>query len=258
MKASFELLNDFFSNANATVIKAANYFDVNEKTIRRWLIYYGIKTRPISETASLRQSVSKQLTQKGIEVLNGELLGDGCLISRSVFSARYTHTNKHKEYLLWLKNILENEGVVFSESAVCGMDKGKYFNYGLRSRSQFELKPLFDRFYPKEKIVPHDLELTPTSCLHWYLGDGSKPKNWKGVILLPLSFHVKSVLFLADQLKNFNPRVQKQYKGLGEDYGYQIVVNEDFLDYIGGCPAAIQSVYGYKFKKYIKPTKNND
>ena len=249
MKPTPELLKQTFDAPEMTVIKASKLFAVNEKTIRRWLKAYGLKTRPMSETASLRQSASSNISVRGEEILIGELLGDGSLSCRSPVSARYSHTSKHRKYLSWLKEKMSKEGIVFGQTSICTANKDKYTGYALRSRSQIELKPFYDLFYPnRKKIVPSSLRLTPRICLHWYLGDGHKPKNRKHLLLFPLSFHISSVKSLADQLLEFNPVIRKQYKAIGEDYGYAIALSLSFIDYIGGCPEGLSSIYGYKFK----------
>jgi transposase len=251
MKPPKESLFNLFEIPGTTVVKAAKHFNVNEKTIRRWLKSYELKTRPMSETASIRQAVSSSISSKGIQVLHGELLGDGCLVSRSFRSARYTHTSKHEDYVRWLSEKLKKEGVEFSKNPVCKVLKGEYTGYVLRSKTQVELKDIHSLFYATgNKIIPKSLNLSPESCLHWYIGDGHNPKKYKRVILYPLCFHIESIeKYLLPQLSCFGARTRHEVKKMGKTFGYSIVLDYSFLDYIGKCPEEIEHCYGYKFKK---------
>lgn len=257
MKPTSEVLEKAFDIPGTTIKDVSKVFNVNEKTIRRWLKSYNLSCRPISENASLRQAVSSEIDDEGLEILYGELLGDGCITTRYVLSARYTHTSKHEKYLMWLRYKLSNSGIVFSEKSIFDAtnlkpnENGKiYKHYILASKTQFQLKRVRDLFYPNGiKIVPNGLKLTPKMCLHWYLGDVHKPKRAKRVYLYPYYFHIKSVEYLKLQLEYHKPKIHYLAKIMGnnENYGHGISLDYSFLEYIGGCPEEIRDVYGYKF-----------
>lgn len=53
------------------------------------------------------------------------------------------------------------------------MSSRDFYSYRV---SSVLFKSFYDRWYPHGSIkvsVPEDLELNPTVCLHWYMGDGS-------------------------------------------------------------------------------------
>ena len=74
----------------------------------------------------------------------------------------------------------------------------------IKSSAAFEIRttvsPTFnklrDLWYPNNvKIVPRTLQLTPTTALHWYLGDGSLD-NHQGLIFCTDSFDASDIDFL--------------------------------------------------------------
>lgn len=113
----------------------------------------------------------------------------------------------------------------------------------------------YRRWYTKgthKTEVPKDLVLSPTACLHWYLGDGSldsSPRRHMYEITLHTEcFDFDSVEYLQYQLSKaadikVNFRKSKQRRALrihGDDA-------RQFLNYIGKCP--IQSMQ-YKWRDW--------
>ena len=197
---------------------------------------YGIVARSRTETASLRQANNAEISSKTKEIVEGELLGDGNLHSRSVFSARYRHSSKYKEYLEWLRSQLGLECNSISKAK-------NDIAYYMATATYLDLYPLYKKWYVDgKKIIPFNLILTPTICLHWYLGDGSFDR---AICRLATYNFSKSELEMTifPQLAKFNPRFHKNGKYR------RLALHPSFLDYIGNCPSAIKGLYGYKWPK---------
>ena len=63
-----------------------------------WLKKYNISRRSDAESVHLRRANHCKLSKKAINWINGELLGDGCLLSRSPYSAKFLYSSKYLEY----------------------------------------------------------------------------------------------------------------------------------------------------------------
>lgn len=248
-----EWLEEHFSKPGATVKTAADELGCNEKTVRRWMAKYDIKTRPMSENAWLRQAAHEKVSDLGKEIIEGELLGDGCLSSRSNYSAFYQHTSSKRDYLEWLRDTLIKEGLRFTKRiAKSQTPLGE--TYHLKSRSFTDLKALHRRWYADGvKIVPADIVLTPAMALHWFLGDGSTHKVAKDThnSILELDTHgftSADLDILCEQLSGFNAYYRNGNVGDDPDKGRAIFIPAPdaprFLEWIGDCPV---EVYTYKW-----------
>lgn len=233
-----KLLEDAFDTKGITVNDVAEKFNCNEKTIRRNLIKYGLKTRNISEIASLRQLIKDDISDDTTEIINGELLGDGNLSSRCNFSARYQHSSSKKEYIDWLSNKLKlkHSDIIKQSNNI----------YHFSTKSYLKLKSIYDYWYiDNKKKIPYMLKLTPVMALHWYIGDGCKSS--KTIVTIgTYGFHIDDLNKLMNQLSKFNPRLYYQCKNMPSGYGYRLAMNINFLNWIGNCPKEIENIYGYK------------
>lgn len=245
-----------FAVPGATVDSVSKAAGCNEKTVRRWMAKYGISTRSMSENASLRQTCQDDIPASTLEVIEGELLGDGNLNSTKrpktgeYVSASYMHNTSKRPYLEWLAGEL------------VGLDAKLYgpynqstggISWGLRTRRYAALLPLYQRWYDptrparERKVVPADLRITARMALHWYLGDGTlavdrRSAGTKPIIRLSTDgFTVPEIERLAAQLSHCRPRLGR----FGERY--RIVLDSaPFLGWIGPCP--VPDIYGYKWK----------
>ena len=221
---------------------------VHNKTIWRWLKELGISIRNNSEAKSLSKTNHCNPSQEAIEWINGELLGDGCLQSRSPYSASFTYTSKYLEYINYISNTLKSFGIEQSGKIAKYHDKryNVYF-YCYCSRSYAELLPIRKQWYPKGiKIIPKDIELTFLICRQWYLGDGNLHHEKKGRpcnILNTCGFSVSGVNWLVKQL------IKLGFKATRRPGCNTIRISaystKVFLDYIGNSPV---KCYNYKFE----------
>ncbi|WP_413808141.1 hypothetical protein [Streptomyces sp. OE57] len=225
----------------------------DEKTVRRWKDRYGVASRPVSETAALRQARTDELPARTLEVIEGELLGDGSLVSRvrgtTRYAAQYLHHARDRAYLEWL--VTQLPGLEHTIFGPYKPETGTAFV--LQTRTYAGLLPLFERWYDparpahRRKRVPLDLRVTPLMALHWYLGDGHlavdrRSPGTKPVIRLSTDgFALEEVERLAAQLQHCRARVGRFGKG------HRIVLDSaPFLEWIGHCP--VPDVYGYKWR----------
>lgn len=253
-----------FSVPQTSIEDVANLAGCHKSTIVRWLRFYGLKARSASELHSKRQAQSNLLNPLIYEIIDGELLGDGSLQSCSIYSARYTHGSKYKDYLIWLFERLDFYGLSYSKKINTRNNKG-VISYQTQTLSHVELASLKTKWYPfGRKVVPDNLVLTPTKCLHWYLGDGWLDE--KRVVLCTYGFTLNNIQMLLTQLNSLgdfnitlrNPRrTHNPQKSRG--CGYSLSLNSSFLDFIGNCPKEIEQIYGYKWnvsrRVYVSKSK---
>lgn len=140
------------------------------------------------------------------EIITGSLLSDGCVTKpKRCVNYHWSQTCIYLEYIEYLKeelSFITNVTHVKPKTSV--YPNGKIYTnkecWHLRTRTCNEFSDLRKIWYPSGiKTVPHDLEITPTVLLHWYLGDGYiHPTN--GIFLCTDTFDAKDVLRLAKKM----------------------------------------------------------
>jgi hypothetical protein len=127
------------------------------------------------------------LSAYDISVLNGELLGDGCLtIQKNGNTPHFQHTSIHKEYSEYLCRNLSflqdsTVQVIPAKSYIRKDDRIRNHkeSYHICSKSDLCLRYFRDIWYPDgKKIVPKNLFISRSTLLHWWLGDGSIHKRF--------------------------------------------------------------------------------
>jgi len=212
-----------------------------------WLHKLNIPIRSGSESTHLRRANHCNLSQEAIEWLNGELLGDGCLLSQSIYSAEFKYGSKYLEYAQYVSDTLKFFGVKQSGKIrkCCNKKLGNY-SYHYQSCSYVELLSIRKKWYPEgKKIVPKDIKLTSLTCRQWVIGDGSLMKSKAGspyIKLATCGFIISDVKWLIKQLKNLNFKVTRWPSC--NTISISIYSTKDFLDYIGKSPV---ECYSYKF-----------
>jgi hypothetical protein len=195
------------------------------------------------------------MDQKTLEIINGTLLGDGCIFVDRGKYFRYKITAKDENLLLWISKQLklENHYICFDKN---NDTKALVFS----SRPFFKF--LRQKWYIQEngktrKIVPKDLELTPTTLLFWYLGDGSlirrkkKDSRVPPIVLATCCFSKEDVDFLIKKLAeldlNFYPVRYKSGFNRGEYCGYCL-----FSTTQDGTPFKFFKLIGFQPPEEIK------
>lgn len=186
------------------------------------------------------------LTPYQKQVIIGCLMGDGSFqVPRSV---QITMTNI--DYLEWLSDEL---GVIACD--VCDhttasgqaekshslerlSDDPTHYSdvYVVRTRSIDEIEELYEKWQTDDgKIIPSDLDLTPTSVGHWYVGDGCL--DYSGKVKDQSNARIKAE-FMQGKLN----RIQSMFNDIGfnptitEQGSIQIPTEETdgFLEWIDG------------------------
>ncbi len=219
-------------------------------TIWKWLHRFDIPTRTRSEATFLAKRNYLTISRELLDLLEGELLGDGCVVMTGSRSAVYAHTSKYEEYLIWLSKTFAGLGLEqVGKIGKHWSEEYETFGYKYASKSYPELVSLRHRFYlDRKKIVPQDLILTPIMARQWYIGDGSLHNNARGrpeMIFYTCDFDKPSIDYLLEELRNKGFRVSHQLAS--NSIGISTYSTKDFLSWIGPCPAEIQDIYGYKW-----------
>jgi len=159
--------------------------------------------------------ITRKNLEKILEIINGCLLGDGCIKEDRYKDRRYFAfklTAKDRNLLEWVASKLKSLGVDNVWITKEKRNNVYNLNFYLNKYSIPELLNLRDKWYQKEngktiKVVPKDLKLTPTTLFFWYLGDGSliRRRNDKTrvphIVLATNSFRKEDVEFLKEKLK---------------------------------------------------------
>ena len=265
------LYNEYITNRK-TQQNIANECNVNKSCICKWLKRHNIKSPYIKHI---------KLSQKLIEFLNGEMLGDGGLYSVNNVSANFQYGTKHKEYLEWLLKLLsiyglEDTGGIHSYNKQNKKNKRISTTYTYQTRRYRELKKLHNMWYLQhhsfcpscdivfnddeliskycpicnkhllyKKIVPMNIKLTPVTLRQWYIGDGNLHKYGNYIRLFTKAFPKSGVELLVRELNKLNFKCKRNKNNI-------IVLSakstRSFLNYIGNCPKEITNIYGYKWK----------
>jgi len=233
-----------------SIFLIAKEIGVNEKTIGKWLQKLSIPIRPYTEAIHLARNNHCNLSQEAREWINGELLGDGSLISRSPYSARVSYSSKYPEYCQYVLKTLVSFGIEQSGKITERYHKeNDYYSYRYQSRDYVELLSIRNRWYPEgKKIVPKDIKLTPLTLRQHYIGDGclihhrkEKPKERPYIHLCTYGFLISDVEWLVNELNKLG------FKATRRNFDNVIRIStfstQDFLNYIGECP-----VECYKYK----------
>ena len=244
-----EWLKNKYSKEKLSTIKIAKICNVHSITICRWLNRFDIPIRSRGEATHLASGNHCNLSEKAIEWINGELLGDGYMQSYSSKSARIGYSSKYLEYCKYVSNTLKLFGIEqIGNINECYHKKMNCYTYRYTSRSYAELLPVFKQWYPKgKKIVPKDIKLTPLTIRQWYIGDGFLKNRMRKhgrphIVLYTDGFLISDVKWLVGRLIKLK---FKATRWLSRNViCLSVNSTKDFFDYIGNCPI---SCYQYKF-----------
>lgn len=175
--------------------------------------------------------------------LEGELLGDGCLLlgrryKNACFQIQSAYHGQVRAAVDDISQIVKFGTGPHKFSRVNSFTGKFHSMWQLRSRRSRFLTKLYSRWYTDgKKSVPSDFRLTKESALHWYIGDGSLHKTYGFIILCTDNFDNDSIFHLLMELKRtgFDATLAKSSKGYP-----RIRLNREnasrFLSWIGPCP----------------------
>jgi hypothetical protein len=190
------------------------------------------------------------LTPHQREVLDGEMLGDGCLFRR-----RET-ANAHAAWTLRSHQHVTLLAEEFAEYEPRVRNIGDTKRQALRTLTNPALTEQRMRWYPDgRKRLPADLTLSPIVCLHWFIGDGAN--RGRGSI----RFHTESfteleverlVRMLGDLGFPCAMFRRSSNHGRGNRLPYISMRTQPslaFLDYIGPCTI---TDYAHRWKRGVR------
>jgi hypothetical protein len=166
-----------------------------------------------------------------MEHITGSMLGDGSIeMSKLAKEARLhiLRQSKDIDYLKWqcevFDNIISNVGIV-SSSFFDRRTEKSYLRSYFRSRNCPAITKIWNKWYVnKIKIVPIDLEFTPTILLIWFLDDGSflyeinKNSTSCRIDLATMGFSETENLLLAQKLSSYIKGEVKVLSSKGKFY----------------------------------------
>jgi hypothetical protein len=200
---------------------------------------------------SIMSKTYEPLSLKVLEVIDGEMLGDGSL-AMSEKNARFTYGTINREWTDYLREALSEieMSIVRTQPETRTVDEdGKVSHrqekYVWETLVHTGLTEQRKRWYPDgKKIVPRDLVLTPTVLLHWYIGDGSVkkpgPKSEKQEIFLHSNcFNDNDIDFLIEKLAGLGIEARANRTSPTKSGQKLRIVNSSiprFFNVIGQCP----------------------
>ncbi len=242
-----EIISDTERIPNGTGYRAKIKCDCGKiKYIRTSHLY----TRKSCGCLGRRVQRISNLTNTEKQIVNGLLLSDATLSGN--ISKHLSITNKSREYLRFLRknvSIFKNRKIRKVQHRI---NEKKYYSYMLDSLGYKDFINLHKLWYPKKnKKVPKNIKLTPSTCLHWYLGDGNN-SNLNNIIRLHTEgFSKTDILLLIQKLKNNGIYSYFYKRMITKTFGYGafLVLSRrpmiKFLKYIGECPV---KYFNYKWK----------
>ena len=200
-----------------------------------------------------------ELSKLQIEVINGAMLGDGCLYKhKNGINAQFIYGSKSKQHTEFVcdyfKDYWSGEGLKYCSYLDKRTNK-EYSRYVVKTYTNPTFTTIYKHWYDTQgvKHLPDDLVLTPLTCLIWYIGDGGVCQSNRSEYI-KLSTHCfnkdEQEKVLLPQLQQFEASLMR-----ATDEQYYIYIphrkEKDFLKYIGECPF---TDYQYKWK--VKEYKN--
>lgn len=239
-------LEEQYTKEKLTAKQIATKVSRSKTTIFRWLHRLGIETWDVADYERRVRHID--LSERLRELLEGELLGDG-YIGINNKSGYYMHSSKYPEYLQWLFGLLEQEGLLWNGKIRYKRSKNGN-SYSASTYSYRELMDMREKWYVgSKKIIPRDLEFTPTIIRHWYIGDGNLRKvttcRMGQIQIATNGFLREDVKFLRSKLSMLGIPVNIS-KQNAINFGRVWAVKK-FFNYIGDCPEGIRNIYGYKW-----------
>jgi hypothetical protein len=155
----------------------------------------------------------EQLTDIQKQILNGHLLGDGCLTKPKICSGsnaffQINRTIRDHIYLMWsvyhFQNFIYENGVSTKKCFKPKYNKEYYFS-SLATKNDQIFTEYYHQWYPNnKKIIPSDLILTPLTIAVWFADDGyARYSNGSsGLMFATQGFSSSEVDFLSQQLQN--------------------------------------------------------
>lgn len=229
-----EELIKLYVDEDKTTYEIAEIYGCHRKYISSRLKKIGISIKRHKRKYSFFYNQS--LTNRQKDILEGSLLGDGCIAlhHRGKNSCRYieTHGRKQLEYLKWKMKEFDNFIVQDEPYETYHEDTfGKEYLYKFWTFLHEEFNYYRDKWYPNGyKIIPKDIQLNSLKMAIWFFDDGNLSLNKS--TLFTLGFDDNSVNIAKKALSrdlNLKSKIQEskwKYKGKLKK-GNNIVFNKE-------------------------------
>lgn len=229
--------------------ETAKHFGIAYSTVSKYARKWSIPRRSFKY-----KEITDVLTGRQLEILNGSMLGDGCLEKTETQSSNSRFVEKHGieqiEYLEWKCKELKP----FSSNLSKGQEikKGKLHKFcqfkTYRHPYFTELESLW--YQDRIKRVPDDIYLTPLTLAVWFLDDGYNCCN-KNITIYTNGFCLEEVKKLVSKLqaigiKNCHERQSQVSRGCKPEIYIGKSSLVDFLDIIK--PYVAIDCMRYKFE----------
>lgn len=238
------IISEYKSGISANKISIK--YNKNIGSIMYLLRKNNIHIRSISESVNLHYSNNtnrdKIIFNSNFEqFIIGLMCGDGSLrLTKKSLYPHYNHTDKHKTYLIYLKKIFQDYGIV------CGnITKNKSNNtYRFQTETLKSYLEVYNKFYinsTRKKV--ENINITPIILYNWYIGDGNIKKNKD-------SKNISTEITCKYYCKNIESQFKTifgsdcKYHFTSQKYYFPVKYRNMFLDYIGNCK---DDDYQYKF-----------
>lgn len=207
--------------------------------ISPWSVRYRLGRQGIAmvERRGLVQN-KEVLDDRQMQVLDGELLGDGSIQFQEGKEnvARLRWTMKSRGHVDLLMDEFSELGPSISPRSESEQRSG----WHVWTDGNLDVTTQRLRWYPEgKKKVPRDLRMTPLVAFHWYIGDGSLDRHG-AITLCSEGFSKDDNLFLASLLQGagIDAGVRDHDKGSGTRIALGVEASRAFLKYIGHCRVA--------------------
>lgn len=149
------------------------------------------------------------------ELINGTLLGDATVRVDKNKYYYYSLNAKDKNFLKWFGKLFLKFNIPTYIVLNNAISKVFALGFYINARQDSNLSALRNKWYTKQngktqKSIPKDLELTPMTLLHWYLGDGCLVRRKEDenriptIVLATNCFSKEDISFLIQKLKELN------------------------------------------------------
>lgn len=153
-----------------------------------------------------------EFTSRQIEILNGSLLGDGCIIKPKIGNCRFVKEQKdaNREYLYWhynellpyskkVESISRLKPIIFPQGTI--LLPGSHKQAAFRTCNHPRLTLLRNIWYPNGiKEVPSDIVLTPLTLAIWFCDDGCNSAKQRNARFCTQGFKIKDCEMLSQKL----------------------------------------------------------
>lgn len=229
-----EIISDY--NSGMFIYKIAEKYTMDFRKVRKYLVENNIKLRDNNLEVSKARTKLFKLTKNQISILEGFLLGDGCIVNNNTrkYHKAFTISNTSKELVIKIKKM-------FPINFFSNIYKNKYNCYYIYSKSCNQIKYLYNKWYNPLRIIPNDFKINKINLYWWYISDGMLSKRFKRkdwIKISSVSKHKSSLLNIIKQLKKLGIEAYLKIAQHNMDYnhGFSLYINIDntpkFLNFI--------------------------